>query len=168
MNKLTSTTNELKDTKNLLQQIKSSIEPMLAQWNKSPDYFGDSLVLSSQPHRTMVANFIKDLSPKFILVLVYRGTRDGWTADNIHQRIDAQGPTVTLVKTNKGKIFGGFTTASWDKSSGYKSDTESFVFSVDLSAKYPVDKNQTQKAICCHSSYGPNFGYCFFYVNANA
>jgi hypothetical protein len=89
VNKLKDTSNELKDTKTLLQQIKSSIEPMLAQWNKNPDYFGDSLVLSSQPHRTMVANFIKDLSPKFILVLVYRGTRDGWTADNIHQRIDA-------------------------------------------------------------------------------
>lgn len=114
-NKLKIATNELTNTKTLLQQIKSSIDPMLAQWNKNPVYFGESLVLASQPHRTMVANFIKALSPKFILAPVYRGTRDGWTAAIIHQKIDAQGPTVTLIKTISGRIFGGFTTINWDK-----------------------------------------------------
>jgi hypothetical protein len=62
---------------------------MLAEWKKAQDHFGDSLVLSSQPHRTMVANFIKDQRSKIIVALLYRGTRDGWTADNIHQKIGA-------------------------------------------------------------------------------
>ena len=116
----------------------------------------------------MVANFIRGQRAKIILVLLYRGTRDGWTTDNIHQKIDDEGPTVTLVKTSKGNIFGGFTNASWDKASGFKSDSEAFVFSVDTGAKYPVDKNQAQKAICCSKSRGPYFGFNFFYVNANA
>ena len=64
----------------------------------------------------MVIKFIQEKTYYFDLVLLYRGTSHGWTADNIHNRIDNAGPTVTLVKTNKNKIFGGYTTASWDKS----------------------------------------------------
>jgi hypothetical protein len=58
----------------------------------------------------MVAGFLNDFCPKFYIVLIYQATRDGWTADNFHNKCDYQGPTITIVKTNKNRIFGGFTT----------------------------------------------------------
>ena len=57
--------------------------------------------------------------------------------------------------TKKNKIFGGFTTVNWDTSGYYKSDTNSFIFSVDLASKYP---HSGDNAIYCGSSYGPSFG----------
>jgi hypothetical protein len=48
--------------------------------------------------------------------LLFRGSRDGWSAEIIHAKIDNQGPTITIIKTRKGKIFGGFASVSWDTS----------------------------------------------------
>jgi hypothetical protein len=86
----------------------------------------------------MVAEFLLQYSSNIQLSKIYK-TSDGWKADQIHARIDDQGPTITIVKTTKNKIFGGFTTIPWEKSGGYKSDTSAFTFSVDLCSKYPVN-----------------------------
>jgi hypothetical protein len=72
--------------------------------------------------------------------LLFRGSRDGWTAKIIHSKIDNQGPTITIIKTRKGKTFGGFASVSWDSSGGtFKEDNNAFLFSVDLGMKNPVD-----------------------------
>ena len=68
-----------------------------------------------------------------------------------------KGPTLTLIRTTGGHIFGGFTTTSWDSSNAYKNDTHSFLFSVDKQKKFPIVKSFTS-AIHCNSSYGPTFG----------
>jgi hypothetical protein len=81
----------------------------------------------------------------------------GFTAAKFHSLCDGKGPTLSLIKTVAGHIFGGFTTISWDSSSGYKNDTQSFLFSVDKQTKYPIVKNY-QYAIYCGASYGPIFG----------
>ena len=64
--------------------------------------------------------------------------------------------TVSVVKTTKGKTFGGFTARSWDSSSGYKQDPQAFLFSLDLQAIYPITDHT--KSINCSSGYGPIFG----------
>jgi hypothetical protein len=74
----------------------------------------------------------------------------GFTAAKFHSLCDGKGPTLSLIKTVAGHIFGGFTTISWDSSSLYKNDTQSFLFSVDKQIKYPIVKNY-DKAIFCNS-----------------
>jgi hypothetical protein len=71
--------------------------------------------------------------------LLFRGSRDGWTAEIIHAKIDNQGPSITIIKTRKGKIFGGFASVPWDMSGIYKEDNNAFLFSVDLAMKNPVN-----------------------------
>ena len=44
------------------------------------------------------------------LTLLYRGSRDGWKHDDFHRKCDDHNNTLLLVKTKKGKRFGGFTT----------------------------------------------------------
>jgi hypothetical protein len=71
--------------------------------------------------------------------LLFQGSRDGWSAEIIHAKIDNQGPTITIIKTRKGKIFGGFASVSWDTSDTEKADNNAFLFSVDLAMKNPVN-----------------------------
>jgi hypothetical protein len=79
---------------------------------------------------------------------------DKFTADKFHENCDNKGPTLTIIKTTTDHVFGGYTTASWDKSGGYKEDSNSFVFSLNHRAKYPIAKDY-HKAILCHPSFGP-------------
>ena len=44
---------------------------------------------------------------------------------------DNKGPTVTIVKNNYGKVFGGYTSVSWDSTTqNWKTDSASFLFSM--------------------------------------
>ena len=41
---------------------------------------------------------------------------NGRTSKDFHKYCDNKGPTLTIVKTTKNKIFGGFTPLNWDDS----------------------------------------------------
>ena len=41
--------------------------------------------------------------------LLYRGTKDGSTANIFHNKCDNKGPTLCLYQNDKGNVFGGFT-----------------------------------------------------------
>ena len=45
--------------------------------------------------------------------LIYRGTKDGFAAKKFHLKCNYKGPTLSIIRTNKGKIFGGFTDIDW-------------------------------------------------------
>jgi hypothetical protein len=47
--------------------------------------------------------------------LLYQGTRDGFKASSFHTLCDSKGPTLTLVKSEYNKIFGGLAKVSWGK-----------------------------------------------------
>jgi len=81
----------------------------------------------------LILQFLKDFRPVFSLELLYRGSRDGYDANTqVHPKIDNQGPTITIIKSTKGKIFGGFTTNNWDVTRFFKNDNKAFIFSLDL------------------------------------
>ena len=58
-----------------------------------------------------VENRIKEIYPKLSIDfnLVYRASEDGDKAVDFHNKCDRIGPNVTIIKTKKGYIFGGFT-----------------------------------------------------------
>jgi BTB/POZ domain-containing protein KCTD9 len=59
-----------------------------------------------------------------------------------HRKCDKKGWTLTIVKTTKNSIFGGFTTAEWESPSGYSNNFKpcphSFLFSVNENRKFPI------------------------------
>ena len=76
-----------------------------------------------------------------------------------HKFCDNKGPTLTLIKINKNKIFGGFTTLDWKSEGGkiYDKSNSTFIFSLNLLKKYNmIDLNK--EAIKCNEKYGPLFG----------
>lgn len=70
--------------------------------------------------------------------LLYRASVDGFTSDVFHSLCDNRGPTLTLIKSNRGKVFGGFTTVSWKKNGGYQADEEAFIFSLTHRKRFRI------------------------------
>ena len=105
--------------------------------------------------------------------LLYRGTRDGFSADAFHAKCDDKARTVTLVKktTSDGavRIFGGYTEATWtqDHSSPhfFKTDANAFLFALSgidalngQCSTLVMRCKSKEHAIIGHRAFGPIFG----------
>ena len=51
--------------------------------------------------------------------LIYRASEHGYTAKSFHECCDDKGPTLVIIKSSGGWIFGGYTTQSWSGNSIY-------------------------------------------------
>ena len=102
------------------------------------------------------------------LKLLYRGSRDGFSAKAFHQRCDNQGATLTVVRAADGAfVFGAYSDVSWSSTRDNdwlgKGEVNPWVFSlrnpkgVQPLLMVPNDSDPT-KAVYLNSDYGP----CFF------
>ena len=48
-----------------------------------------------------------------IMTLIYRASEHGYTSSSFHEHCDDKGPTLIIIKTTGGWIFGGYITKSW-------------------------------------------------------
>ena len=92
--------------------------------------------------------------------LLYRKSKDGDSYDIFHKLCDNKGPTLTLIKGIEGFIIGGYTPLDWDSCSGWKSDNETFVFS--LTNNKIFRKNKKGDSIYCSDEVGVWFPYIGF------
>jgi hypothetical protein len=74
--------------------------------------------------------------PVVAALLIYKGSRDGWTTSKFHEFCDSMGPTLTIMKTKAAAICGGFTMQDWTSDDQSKYDDHAFVFRVDKKATY--------------------------------
>ena len=61
------------------------------------------------------------------------------------QKIRDKGPTLVIIKSNIGNVFGGFANESWKtgKHNVYEKDSKAFLFSLTNSYKYNlIDKEK--------------------------
>jgi len=97
--------------------------------------------------------------------LLYRGTRDGQTAEAFHSKCDSKGCTLTVIETTCGKVIGGYSNTAWSSTYGYKGANKAFLFAlsdggVSSPCKMKLKNANDECAIRCGKSYGPYFGYC--------
>lgn len=93
--------------------------------------------------------------------LCYRGSRDGFSAKEFHEKCDEIPDTLTIVKTTLGCIFGGYSRATWSSTECYKFEKGAFVFSLSNKLNKPMVFTQIagdQRSIHCDPSFGPCFG----------
>ena len=114
---------------------------------------------------SLIETGIKNLQNKNIkkFKLLFRASRDGYAAQNFHDKCNGKGNTLTLVKTTTGKRFGGFTDAQWNQSGSYISGSYGFIFSLDNKEIFYCTNNSY--ALIGNSSYGPYFGSDFYISN---
>ena len=92
--------------------------------------------------------------------LLYRASRDGFSAANFHSKCDGNQNTLTIIRSNLGYVFGGYTQKPWSQKGGWENDSEAFIFSLingqgSQKKFYCIDP---QSAIYCQTGYGPVFG----------
>jgi hypothetical protein len=97
--------------------------------------------------------------------LLWRGSRDGFKANDFHHRCDGHANTLTLILEMQGNIFGGFTPVEWKSHGGSAGDPSlrSFIFTLKNPSnvppmKFPLKSDQSRPAIICDASRGPGFG----------
>jgi hypothetical protein len=107
------------------------------------------------------ATLLSEITQSTKGTLLYRASRDGFTANAFHTKCDRKAKTITIIKTNGNYIFGGYASAAWNSAGTYIADKNAFIFSlrrngVSKCEKFMV-KNQN-KAIIGYKHYGPIFG----------
>ncbi len=92
--------------------------------------------------------------------LQYRATRDGFSAKKFHSKCETVANTLTIIKSEHGNIFGGFTEKAWNSSDKFYEDQNAFIFSLVNKENKPFKAMCTNgaKAIYCLSTHGPTFG----------
>jgi hypothetical protein len=76
------------------------------------------------------------------LTLLYSGKTHGWKASKFHELCDKKGPTITIIKSMTGLVFGGFTMHSWDSETNWKADERAFIYSINRQKIYRVIDTQ--------------------------
>ncbi len=114
------------------------------------------------------------------LKLIYKASEHNYTAESFHEYCDDQGPTLVVIRSIDGWIFGGFTTQSW-KATGmlfsfidnvieqYKYDVDAFIFTLKnphstLPTHFKI-KSPKEYAIICSAEYGPLFTSAIYIGN---
>ena len=87
--------------------------------------------------------------------LLYRSTRDGGEVKDYHSKCDGHKNLLTLVKTEDGKKFGGFSSLELKISGGSQKDDTAFIFSLDKKQNYYIKKG---KDAVYFKDRGPIFG----------
>lgn len=87
-------------------------------------YFQESAIIRNNQEVSFLIKLIPGLNLQTDTVLLYRGSRDGWMHADFHNLCDDRGPTLTILKTKKGRVCGGYTKLAWasPQSGEYKFD----------------------------------------------
>ena len=99
-------------------------------------------------YREAIAGFLRDSlqfegfsapsATSSYLELLYKGSRDGFTARQFHSCCDNKGSTIIVIKDNRMNVFGGFTDVPWSSRGGHKASTKTGLFSLQKEDKRAI------------------------------
>ena len=155
--------NNLKSIKKEINELNSFI-PYLKEHKKNIDnkiINLDSLIIKdNKDYNIRLKNWINP-NIKIKSELLYRMSRDGIEINTFHKLCDNKGPTILLIKLTDDNILGLYNPLDWDSKSGWKSDLNMFVFSLNQNLKI-MKNNLNNKGIFCHFERGPKSAFLQF------
>ena len=98
--------------------------------------------------------------------LLFKASDHDYSEDKFHKLCDNKGATVTIIQSDYGNIFGGYTSKSWTSNCEWVKDQSSFLFLVKSDKEsiqrncpliFPIKKDE-KDAIWCDDDSGPLFG----------
>ena len=146
-------------------KLKKIIQSNNISLDGKKDDFKESILITNDKEFNLIKSGIFNLNNRNIkLKSLYVASKDGDNPENFHSKCDGQSPTVSIFKTTKGDIFGGFTDKAWDNKSNALKTDNSFLFSFNIMKIYP-GKNGGN--IYCCSEFGPWFSDALGAVDKN-
>ena len=139
----------------------NNIESVNSNEDDNEEKFPNGIIKNIIKEPEEIENVINRIAEKFPgsrYKLLYKGSRDGDSANDFHSRCDDAEKTLVIVEDNYGNRFGGFTTQDWGGQYLQKKDDDAFIFSVDKNKIYDVIPEQN--AIGCYPNFGPVFFGC--------
>jgi hypothetical protein len=130
--------------------------------------FPASAVLSGSVEGREVDVMFGEWLPGKMMRLLFRSSRDGASAASFHRLCDGQGPTVTLIKSSGGYVFGGYAGVAWSSDDTYYACPSAFLFTVTnphCDAITRFMSNGDKYAVQCCSGWSPTFGGHDLYVS---
>jgi len=118
----------------------------------------DSKLIKKQEDFNLLKKWLAPNNQHVNLKLLYRGSRDGMSSQAFHKKCDNHAETLTIVKSQSGRIFGGYSDQTWNVTSNYKSSTKTWLFSIDEREKFPIMSSGAPHATYTLDGYGPSFG----------
>ena len=90
-------------------------------------------------------------------------SKDGGVGSVFHTNCNNKGPTVTVVRSSSGHLFGAVAANSWTSPSAHVSSPDSFLFCLDCAGERDTPRKLAQlpgktNAMYDVGSYGPTFG----------
>ena len=134
------------------------------------DDINPSSILSSKEYFTLSSIIAsKNISYKNGLELIYRGSDHGFTASSFHNHCDGKSNTLTLILSEHGNVFGGYTKIPWSSNTGWHTDSDSFVFILrsknnDQPIVYDIDNKWLFTAVYHEQDWCSVFGYCGYAI----
>lgn len=117
----------------------------------------DSKIIANYGEFDFIINYLKNKFNKEIInsITIYRATEEGDRAEDFHRTCDGNTNVIVLIKTKKGKKFGGYTSVGFNNLNQSLEDDTAFIFSIDKREIYPNIKGK--KAIESYYNLGPTF-----------
>eukprot|EP00347_Sterkiella_histriomuscorum_P009556 403340752 len=129
--------NQLDDT---IKNLSEFIQSVKIDIDKHDTQLVDQLYLVDQEISKDPSSLLQNSIPDYFTKqynLLYKGSRDGFTASTFHKLCDDKGPTVSFILSEYGQVFGGFTSIPWTSADQPQSDPSAFVFSLRYTYETP-------------------------------
>ena len=134
----------------ILEEKMNNMSKIIEKQNKIGEVIEEismeSLIVSKKEDINLLKEWISPYK-NILFKLIYRATRDGDTYQDFHRMCDNKSPTICIMKTPKGYIFGGYTTVLFNNPENkdlYLKDKNAFVFSLNKREKFNTkDKNKS-------------------------
>ena len=130
--------------------------------------FKSSIINRDENKKSTIIKWIRQKINKNAIKfeLIFKMSENGSKAEDFHKYCDDKGPTLTLIKTTKDKIFGGFTPLNWKIKGESPRDksNQTFIFSINLMKKFDMI---SPDKLAIRYSNSVNYGDSDIYLSSN-
>ena len=176
-------TNQTKELQNRVNELEKEMNKKNKELRELKDEFhlkiiidncfNTSKIIKLKEEKNKLISWISEKGIIKEINLLYSSKKDRDGCSSFYNQCSNISPTLSLIKTKKGRKFGGFTFGKWNDKQGIfkQTDSEAFLFSLNNMKKYKILKpNLAIASYSDHSSlltYGNDGDGCGIYLENN-
>jgi len=128
----------------------------------TPQLLVPSKILKDKEKAWLITKILDSKLRKKKLKLLFRASRDGFSAYLFHQKCDNKGATIVIAESTLKHVFGGYSKIPWNGNlNNYNNDPDAFLFLLRSPRGGAPDKWKSQSgnsATYNLMNYGPTYG----------